>query len=72
MNNSSPPNPLIILLFLIVGLSLGFGIGHDFGRNAHKREAIRNGVARWVTTTYEDGSATTKFEWIVPDEKKEK
>jgi len=55
-----------LVLSLFAGVALGIGVGGLMGLNEGHREAVKAGVARYVAA--EDGSS--KFEWIVPSEKK--
>jgi len=57
---------MAILLFSLIGAVLGIAVGHWLGYGDNRREAVKAGVARYVAA--EDGSS--KFEWIVPPEKK--
>lgn len=67
--------PLIIFIAGVLCM-VAFGMGVDTGKGINKRhyerEAVKVGVAQWVTTTNENGEASTEFKWIVPTEKKEK
>jgi cytochrome b subunit of formate dehydrogenase len=54
------------ILSLLAGIAIGFGIGVSMSSGEIRREAVRTGVARYVAA--EDGGS--KFEWIVPSEKK--
>jgi len=51
---------------LLAGVALGIVVGGLMGLNKSHRDAVKAGVARYVAV--EDGSS--KFEWIVPLEKK--
>jgi len=51
---------------LLVGFAVGTLLGQWCGRQDIRKEAVKTGVARYVADT--DGSS--KFEWIVPLEKK--
>jgi len=49
-----------------VGIFVGFLLGRWCGESETSKDAVKAGVARYVAA--EDGSS--KFEWIVPSEKK--
>jgi len=54
------------LVCFTVGIFAGFLIGRWCGESETSKDAVKAGVARYVAA--EDGSS--KFEWIVPLEKK--
>ena len=63
---------LALLLILVLCGCVGYSAGTDSMKWHMQREAVKAGSAKWVTTTQEDGSWSTKFEWVTPTEKKEK
>jgi hypothetical protein len=63
---------LCIFLTLSVVTGLGFLFGRDYMHYKIQQEAVKAGAAKWVTTTTEEGGWSTKFEWVVPVEKKDK
>jgi hypothetical protein len=72
--NSNVGVSLLIVIFLTLSIVMGLGFlfGRDYMRCKIYQEAVKAGAAKWVTTTDETGSYSTKFEWVVPIEKKEK
>lgn len=55
-----------IIVSLLTGFGIGTLLGQWSGRQDIRKEAVKTGVARYVAA--EDGDS--KFEWIVPSEKK--
>ena len=66
----------ILKAFMLLSICFVGGLCYSVARSTTRldlqKEAVKVGVAHWVITTNEDGSALTKFEWITPLEKKEK
>jgi len=60
-----------LAVFAFIGLLVGFAAGSLLGMWSGgvnvRKEAVKAGVARWVAA--EDGDS--KFEWIVPTEKRQ-
>jgi len=57
---------LLTAALLIVGVMMGFFKGVVSGRQDVRQEAIKTGVARWVS----DENGASKFEWIIRGEGK--
>ena len=55
---------LVTAALLIFGVMVGFFNGVVSGRQDVRQEAIKTGVARWVS----DENGASKFEWVIRGE----
>jgi len=53
----------LLMLFLIIGILIGGGIGSTWGRDIAQMEAIKAGAAEYITNKE---TGTAEFQWIRP------